>query len=262
MAAAPACGASSPQDAAPRRFQSFVVVQGESDLWIGWNRSPRETAEFGAALKSAAEDALGRLRRDLQNWGTDHGDFFTSLEPLPIPAEAPPVVAAMLKSGRDAGVGPMAAVAGAIAEMVGNELRARFGLREIVVENGGDLFIDVEETLSISVYAGLSSFSEKIAIQIDPELSPCGLACSSGTVGPSLSFGKADAAAVLAPSAAAADAWATALGNRIRTAEDLAAALPWVLAVENTLLPGPTGALAILGDRMAAMGAIRIAPCG
>jgi ApbE superfamily uncharacterized protein (UPF0280 family) len=156
----------------------------------------------------------------------------------------------------------MAAVAGAIAEMIGNELRARFDLREIVVENGGDLFIAVEETLSISVYAGLSSLSEKIAIQIDPGRSPCGLACSSGTVGPSLSFGKADAAAVLAPSAAAADAWATALGNRIRRAEDLAAALPWVLAAENTLLPGPTGALAILGDRMAAMGAIRIAPCG
>jgi ApbE superfamily uncharacterized protein (UPF0280 family) len=156
----------------------------------------------------------------------------------------------------------MAAVAGAIAEAVGRDLVQRFGLREAVVENGGDLWICVAEPLALAVYAGLSSLSGGFSVLIDPAQSPCGLACSSGSIGPSLSFGKADAAVVLADDAALADAWATALGNRIRRAADLEGALRSVLSAEDACPAEfrPRGALAVLADRLAAAGSIRLGP--
>lgn len=174
----------------------------------------------------------------------------------------------MLRAGAAAGVGPMAAVAGALAEILGRSLAERFGLRELVVENGGDLWIRVREPLRVSVYAGLSSLSGKFSLLVDAERGapmPCGLACSSGTVGPSLSFGKADAAVVLAADAALADAWATALGNRVRRAEDLEPAVLRTVEVRRTALGGetvdaPAGALAVLADRLAAAGCIVLGP--
>ena len=154
----------------------------------------------------------------------------------------------------------MAAVAGAVAEAVGSSLYSDFGLDEIIVENGGDLWIYARNPLWVKVYAGLSSLSEKVAVEVSGG-KPFGLACSSGTVGPSLSFGKADAAVVLAENAALADAWATALGNRIHNTGDLESTVANV--VESAAKASTTsqfGALAILGDRMAAAGAIRLGP--
>ena len=151
----------------------------------------------------------------------------------------------------------MAAVAGAIAEEVGRALQRAFSFREIVVENGGDLWLSVEEPITLSIYAGLSALSEKIGIVVAPELCPCGVATSSGTVGPSLSYGKADAALAVSRDAALADAWATALGNRCKS---------WCGAEEavRTLVgpdrPDLLGALVIMADKLAAAGAIRLAP--
>ena len=102
----------------------------------------------------------------------------------------------MLAASAMAGVGPMAAVAGAVAGSIGADLEAEFGCREIVVENGGDIWLRFEETLEISVFAGSSPLSERVGVSIPPSLSPLGVCTSSGTVGPSLSLGLADAAMV------------------------------------------------------------------
>jgi len=118
-----------------------------------------------------------------------------------------------------AGVGPMAAVAGAIAEAVGKDLLAYSP--EIIVENGGDIFIKSLKKRYIGIYAGSSPFTGKIALEIEAENSPLGICTSSGTVGPSLSLGAADAVITLAPSAALADAAATAIGNRIMAVTDI-----------------------------------------
>jgi len=244
------------------RFASFVVTSGESDLWLGYNFNNGVSGSLcdPARLREAAQLALESARADIVGYAGKHPTFLTSLEPLPADPVAPPVVAAMLIAGLAAGVGPMAAVAGAVAEAVGSSLYSDFGLDEIIVENGGDLWIYARNPLWVQVYAGLSSLSEKVAVEVSGG-KPFGLACSSGTVGPSLSFGKADAAVVLAENAALADAWATALGNRIHNTGDLESTVANV--VESAAKASTTsqfGALAILGDRMAAAGAIRLGP--
>jgi hypothetical protein len=113
----------------------------------------------------------------------------------------------------------MAAVAGAVAEFVGKSLLEYSS--EVIVENGGDIFACVSENLTVEIFAGKSSLSGKIGIRLDPSHMPAGICTSSGTVGPSLSFGKADAVTVVSPSAAFADAVATCIGNMIRTEDDI-----------------------------------------
>ncbi len=146
----------------------------------------------------------------------------------------------------------MAAVAGAIAERVGRGLMPES--TEVVVENGGDLFMSITRPRRVAVFAGESPLSMKLALEIAPGETPLGIATSSATVGPSVNFGKADAAVVLAPNAALADAAATALGNRVRSRGDLEPALAWVLGIE-----GVRGALVVLGDQFAAQGGIDLA---
>ncbi|MEW6565214.1 MAG: hypothetical protein AB1404_06915 [Spirochaetota bacterium] len=290
------------------RFRSITISEGESDLWIGWNMhgsakmadaraddikvDDTRAAQYGAddikvddsgtddsaaaelatELEQKSSELLKGIRRAIQDYGTTHPDFFTSLVPLPFDTESAEPVRSMLRAAWAAGVGPMAAVAGAIAEALGRALQDCFQFDELVIENGGDYWISVKEPLAVRVYGGLSSLSGKVSVIVPPALAPCGLACSSGTVGPSLSFGKADAALVLTRDAAAADAWATALGNRLRFQQDLAAEVEAIINLELPPLNGhgleddnsytrtckPLGALAIMADRLAACGAIQL----
>jgi ApbE superfamily uncharacterized protein (UPF0280 family) len=101
----------------------------------------------------------------------------------------------MADATREVGVGPMAAVAGAIAESVGKELLPYSD--EVIVENGGDIFLKTSKERFIGVYAGKSKFTKKIAFSILPDETPLGVCTSSGTVGHSLSFGYADGRRVI-----------------------------------------------------------------
>lgn len=283
------------------RFRSITISEGESDLWIGWNlgkdsilmndvpgggpddassgspdsnlgsgpdSSPRG-AELEDAVRRLVATELCRVRSEILAYGAAHPEFLSSFEPLPLDPAAPPAVHSMLIAGQAAEVGPMAAVAGAVAGAVasaiasdlGNTLQNKFGFAELIIENGGDYWISIRKPLPVQVYAGLSSLSGKVSVIVPPELSPCGLACSSGTVGPSTSFGKADAALVIAKNAAAADAWATALGNRLHSQNDLAPAVEELINTNYTDIEEeyrPLGALAIMADKLAACGCIRL----
>jgi ApbE superfamily uncharacterized protein (UPF0280 family) len=145
----------------------------------------------------------------------------------------------------------MASVAGAVAEEAGKELLEYSP--EVIVENGGDIFMKTVRERLVGVYAGDSPFTGRIALKIEPGDTPLGIATSSGTVGHSLSFGKADAAMILAESAYLADAAATALGNRVKKAGDIQQALDWAQKV-----PGLLGALVIIGKDMGAWGRIEL----
>ena len=145
----------------------------------------------------------------------------------------------------------MAAVAGAVAGAVGRELLGHS--REIIVENGGDVFVAGSTPRVCAVFAGDSKLSMKLGVRVPPAPRGAGLCTSSGSVGPSLSHGKADAAVVLAADECLADAAATALGNRITSREDLAAAMEWAGSV-----PGIDGALAIVGEDLAAWGQVEL----
>ncbi len=160
----------------------------------------------------------------------------------------------MLAAGLEAGVGPMAAVAGALAEAVGRALAREFAMYEIVVENGGDLWLSLREPLVAAVYAGLSSLSGTFGVRLGP--GEWGLGCSSATVGPSLSLGQADAAVALARGGAAADAWATALGNASTSRLDPGRGIAALRAAGR----GPLGALVVAGPALAAAGELTLAP--
>ncbi len=220
---------------------SFSVIVKETDLYI------RATSNLEAeALKAAIKH-----RTPLEEYIKKHPLFLHSLEPYSVDEDAPAVVRDMAQAGRIAGVGPMAAVAGAIAEAVGKDLLAH--TPDVIVENGGDIFMKISQTRLVGVYAGESPFTGKIALEICPEQTPLGVCTSSGTVGHSLSFGTADAVIVLSRSAALADAAATAIGNRVKTANDIDVAIKQAQAME-----GLVGVVIVKDDRIGTWGNMKL----
>jgi len=224
------------------------------DNLIAFSISWKETDLYIKAERDISEQALAgviKYRKDIEIYIQHHPDFRTSLTPLPLDTTASPIVREMLEAAASAGVGPMASVAGAMSEYVGRDLK-RFS-REIIIENGGDLFLDTSTAVTVSIFAGRSPLSMQIGLRIPSEQIPCGACTSSGTVGPSLSYGRADAVTVWASSTALADAAATALANRIARPEDIEPVLQGASEI-----PGLKGAVAILGDKIGLWGDVDI----
>lgn len=220
---------------------SFRVIVEETDCYI--------SASFN--LESKARKSILKYRSILKKYISTHPLFLTTLEPLPVEKDAPVIVKAMAEAGVIAQVGPMAAVAGTIAHFVGEEL-ARFS-PEIIIENGGDIYLRSAENRLIGIYAGKSPLSGKIGLEIRGKETPLGISTSSGTVGHSLSFGKADAVVVLADTAILSDAAATAIGNLILSEEDIPKGIEMAQR-----LPGVRGILIIKDDDMGAWGRVRL----
>ncbi len=231
-----------------RDLYYFRVVWKETDLAIGVDKE-----SYHSGLIPLCEQEIRKLRGDLETYIDRHSDFRSSFEPLPLQPGAPPLAIIMARAARMAGVGPMAAVAGAFAAAVGQKLKTQ--VREVIVENGGDLFLDSSHSRLVSVYAGKSRFSHHLAIKVEAWECPLGICTSSGTVGPSISLGKADAVVVKGPNAALADAVATGAANRIQTEQDLMRAIDYTKRIQ-----GITGILAIKNDSFAAWGDIEIVP--
>jgi len=222
-------------------WTAFVLKYRQSDLWIQANQD----------IRREAEKALLEARMQVEGYAGSHPGFLSAHVPLPADPLAPMTVRWMLAGGAAAGVGPMAAVAGAIARYVGE--RVCEAGAEVVVENGGDCFLFARRPLTVGVFAGSSPLSHRMALQVVPEQMPVGIASSSASVGHSWSYGKADVACVVAGDAALADAAATALGNRVRGSADMEPALGWLLGVR-----GVRGGLVILGTTLAVQGEIEL----
>lgn len=233
-----------------RTYRSWVEDKGlvsvqvkidESDLFIRADKP----------LSSQAQRCLSRQRKAIQDYIQKHPDFAAALKPYSIKDEPPDIVRQMLQASSKAGVGPMAAVAGAIAEYIGRELLKKSS--EVIVENGGDIFMKTKRTRKIGIFAGESVYSGKLALEIAASEEHYGICTSSGTVGPSLSFGRADAAVVICNSAVLADAWATRLGNEVKSASDVDMALS---LVKNE--PEIKGAVIIIGEKIGVWGNIKL----
>ncbi len=194
-------------------------------------------------------------RTAIEGYARRHPGFIESLVPLGDDPLAPPVVREMLLASRCCGVGPMASVAGAIAHQVGRRILERIPGSEVFVENGGDLFVHADSPFKVAVFAGTSPFSGKIAITVPGETGTFGICTSSGTVGHSRSFGRADAVTVVSRSASLSDAAATAIGNLISTARDISMGLDAMQGMEGVL-----GGLIIKGSRIGAWGGIELVP--
>lgn len=203
-------------------------------------------------LSAAALAKVVATRTLLTDHIAAHPEFATALRPLDLPTgEINPLVTSMYRAAQLAHVGPMAAVAGTVAQAVGVALLPH--THRVMVENGGDLFIDADREVTIAIYAGRSKLNGKIALRLDADELPLAVCTSSGLVGPSLSYGQAQAATVIAADAALADAVATALGNRVSSSEDIKPALEWAVSLE-----GVTGALAIVQDNLGIMGDVKL----
>ncbi|MBN1368212.1 MAG: UPF0280 family protein [Dehalococcoidales bacterium] len=220
---------------------SYSITVKETDLYI----------RTVTNLKSKAERLILKYREPLEKYISSHPEFSTSLEPVTAAKDAPRIVKVMAAAAAKVGVGPMASVAGAIAEFVGKELLEYSP--EIIIENGGDIYIKSLKKRTVGIYAGDSPLTGKIGIEIDGKDNPIGVCTSSGKVGHSLSFGKADAVTILAKSATLADAAATATGNIVQTSDDITRAIESAQKIDGLL-----GVLIIVGDKMGIWGQIKI----
>jgi len=201
-----------------QRFQSFGVNYKETDLWIGV-----DPTSFREEMKEVAHSKVVQLRSEMEAYLLSDPVFGKTFEPHQVEPNAPEIVRWMAEAANRAGVGPMASVAGAFSEMVGRHLMQQFEIQELVVENGGDIFLKIEQNLLMSVYAGNSPLSGKIGIEIQAFESPLGVCTSAGTVGPSISLGKTDATMIVCRNTALADALATTFGNLVQVPEDVQA---------------------------------------
>ena len=220
---------------------SFTVVVKETDLFI----------RAQSDLKQVAYDSVVKCRSEIERYIYTHPLFHTTLEPYPVEDDAPPLIRSMSDAARIAGVGPMAAVAGVIAESVGKDLLPSSA--EVIVENGGDVFARIQKTKRIGIYAGCSPFTGKIALEISPADTPLGICTSSGTVGHSLSFGTADAVLALSHDTACADASATAIANTIKVVEDIDDGLEQAKEIEGLI-----GTVIIKDDKIGMWGDIKL----
>ncbi len=197
-----------------------------------------------------------QYRAQLENYIVRNPHFSASMEPLSEDKIAPPLIREMLAAGRAAGVGPMAAVAGTIAEYAGRGLLSQ-GFREVMVENGGDIFLQRTQQCSIAIFSGESPLSYRIGLRIVPEQMPLGICTSSGTVGHSLSLGKADSVTVLSKSTPLADAAATSIGNEVGGMAEGQSSIGKGLA-KAAEIPGVIGVVVIRGELMGAWGDVEL----
>lgn len=221
------------------RGVSFNVRLDTTDLFI--------TA--GSDLSAEAYRILEERRGDIEEHIRLYPDFLYSLSPLAPPADAPAIALEMYRASAAAGVGPMAAVAGAIAEHVGRALTELTD--EVIVENGGDTWLRLQTDAVMGIYVNNIYFSDRIRLKINAGETPCSVCTSSASLGHSLSFGKADAATIIAESGALADAVATGACNLVQTEDELQKAVDYAMGID-----GVKGCMIIYRDKLAACGAV------
>jgi ApbE superfamily uncharacterized protein (UPF0280 family) len=233
------CGA---REAASRQYTTFTWK--EADLRIC---SPRADVIM---------EEVKRLRSVLEDYISRHAEFRTSLVPLKLLPGAPDIALRMAAASESCGVGPMAAVAGAVAEMAA-EAAVKSGADEAIVENGGDIFLHSPAPVSVGLYAGENPLSGQLAFHIEPSEMPVAVCSSSGRFGHSLSFGQCDLATVVATSGALADAAATLAGNCVKSVSDIEPTLKKIVSIS-----GIVGVFIIKEDKIGMAGSLpRLVKC-
>ncbi|MDD1771234.1 MAG: UPF0280 family protein [Methanomassiliicoccales archaeon] len=200
---------------------------------------------------AVAERSVFETREEIERFVAADPLFRDTLEPYQEPASAHPIIKRMCDAARLADVGPMAAVAGVIADEAVDAMVSA-GSKHCVVDNGGDIAMLLSESVDVGIFT-LNPKFQGLGLRFGPSKDRCSVCTSSSTVGPSISLGVAEAATVFSPDAAVADACATRLGNLVKSDEEevIKGALEDV-----TWIPGVDGALVIVGDKMAVKGKV------
>jgi ApbE superfamily uncharacterized protein (UPF0280 family) len=195
-------------------------------------------------------EEVKRLRLELEAYIRRHAEFLTSMVPIELLPDAPEIASRMARASSLCGVGPMAAVAGAVAQMAA-EAALKAGADEAIIENGGDIFAASKREVIIGLFAGDHPLSGRLAFRIGPELMPLSVCSSSSRFGHSMSFGDCDLAAAVSADAVLADAAATLTGNSVRSTRDVEAALRRVSGIA-----GMSGVLIIKEDKVGMAGSL------
>jgi ApbE superfamily uncharacterized protein (UPF0280 family) len=224
---------------------SFNVAVKETDLWISCNRE----------LEKDTRDLIINYRNQLETYIRSYPLFLTTLESYPEDVYAPRIVQDMILATGDLNVGPMASVAGAMAQYVGKGLLEKTD--QVIVENGGDIFLKADRDITVSMLAGDSPLSGKLGIRVPVKRMPCGICSSSGKTGHSLSLGQSDVVCLVSSSSIRADGAATAVGNILISHEDLEKAANTANEIE-----GISGGVVIIGEKMATWGEIELVEVG
>ncbi len=217
-----------------------IVIEDESDLLV-----------FYTHTVDGIENALKNIRSILKNHIIANPEFLTSLKPIKINSSDDEIIRRMKEASSLLNVGPMASVAGAVS----NELGSIYADRnpDLIIENGGDLYVKTSCKRHILIHAGNHTLSDKIALEIGPEMGPVGICTSSGKLGHSLSFGNADAVVAVSPDPLVADATATAIGNLVSSAEDIQKGIDAAKNIGNL-----TGILILCDDSVGIWGDLKI----
>ncbi len=224
----------------------------------GWFRVSLFETDVYCTSDPPMEDELRRAifseRLRVERFAKDHPELLFFLVPLDLDDPfVPNVVSLMLSSSRKAGVGPMAAVAGAIVEAAGLTFLDRCS--RLIMENGGDLFFYDARGGRIGIYAGESPFSGRIALRIPEGERVWGVSTSSGSLGHSLSFGCADAVTVVSGSPSLSDAFATSICNRIKSPDDVDRIME---EAESGGYPELDSVVIVFGDKLAIWGHLEV----
>ncbi len=189
-----------------------------------------------------------KQRQVLERYIQKHPEFHHALEPVPLLPGAPIVSQRMAHAAQLVGAGPMAAVAGTMAQLAA-EAGIQAGASEVIVENGGDIYLQAAEPVTIVLHTGTAQIADKLAFALQPQDTPLSVCSSSGKMGHSMSRGECDLATVVAKSAALADTAATYAANLVKTVDDVDAALNRIADIE-----GIDGVLIVKDDRMGLAG--------
>ena len=202
------------------------------------------------AFLPIARESIFRSRDVIERFIRDDPLFGVTLEPYEVTRHAHPLIVRMCDAAALADVGPMAAVAGAVAEQAVMDMRDA-GAEQAVVDNGGDIAFLLRDEVTVALYAGEGV--RGLGFRITPRKGIFGMCTSSGTIGPSISFGMADAATVIAENVALADACATRLGNLVTDGSDrtMEAAVTKVSAIQ-----GVGGTLVAASSKVAVKGSL------
>jgi ApbE superfamily uncharacterized protein (UPF0280 family) len=229
------------------RFRGFRIVVKETDLWIGvsphaWQQDMEEkTTKF-----------VHEIRAVLTEYISSHPDFAVSFDPIDLLEGDPEPVRSMKEAALKAGTGPMAAVAGMVAQETGRFLENTYDPDEYVIENGGDIFLKVVKQMTLRIFSGLNRHFGNIGLDLSPSFTPAGICTSSGMFGHSISLGKADSVTVVCRSASVSDAWATALANKIKNPADVRR------VVETSFTPEMISLVCIKDDQVGIRGQLPV----
>ncbi len=161
-------------------------------------------------------------RRILEKYVTKHKDFLTSFSPVKVQTDYE-IIRLMAKAAFLCDVGPMATVAGALADLMLNTMKSfneEFSAAKIaLIENGGEIANNSENTMKVALFGGNNELNLNIGFLIKKTDCPIGIATSSATIGHAISLGQADAVTIFAENATTADGAATRIGNTVKGAD-------------------------------------------